>query len=89
MVVGLGVCGYYMFTTYPFLRDLIGVTKPVAEYMWFKMNPISAGVFGMPAGFLTIFIVSLLTAAPDKETQQFVEHVRYPKLEGDIDTRGT
>ncbi len=88
MLVGLGVCGYYMFTTYPFLRDLIGVTKPVAEYMWFKMNPISAGVFGMPAGFLAIFVVSLLTAAPDKETQEFVEHVRYPKLVGDIDTRG-
>lgn len=88
MLVGLGVCGYYMFTTYPFLRDLVGVTKPIAEYMWFKMNPISAGVFGMPAGFLAIFIVSLLTAAPDRETQEFVEHVRYPKLEGDIDTRG-
>ncbi len=89
MIVGLGVCGYYMFTTYPFLRDLIGVTKPVAEYMWFKMNPISAGVFGMPAGLLTIIVVSLLTPAPDKETQEFVEHVRYPRLTGDIDTQAT
>ena len=30
---------------------------------------------------LTI-IVSLLTPAPSKETQEFVEHVRYPSLKG-------
>ena len=89
MSVGLAVCIYYMVVTYPFLRDLFGVTKPIAEYMWFKMNPISAGVFGMPAGFIALVIVSLLTRAPDKETQDFVEHVRYPRLEGDIDTRAT
>jgi cation/acetate symporter len=89
MVVGLGVCIYYMLVTYPFLRDVFGITRPIAEYMWFKMNPISAGVFGMPAGFITIVIVSLLTPAPDKETQDFIEHVRYPRLAGDIDTRAT
>jgi cation/acetate symporter len=87
--VGLGVCIYYMVTTYPWLRDVFGITRPIAEYMWFKMNPISAGVFGMPAGFITIIVVSLLTPAPDKQTQDFVEHVRYPRLEGDIDTRAT
>jgi len=89
MVVGLSVCIYYMLVTYPFLRDVFGITRPIAEYMWFKMNPISAGVFGMPAGFITIVIVSLLTPAPDKETQDFIEHVRYPRLAGDIDTRAT
>ncbi|MDP1718332.1 MAG: cation acetate symporter, partial [Burkholderiales bacterium] len=83
MLVGLGVCLYYMAVTYPFLRDMIGVTKPIAEYMWFGLNPISAGVFGLPLGMLTIIIVSLLTPAPDKETQELVEHVRYPNLRGD------
>ncbi len=83
MVVGLGVCFYYMSTTYPYLRDLFGVTKPIAEYMWFGLNPISSGVFGLPLGMLTIIIVSLLTPAPDEKTQRLVEHVRYPNIVGD------
>jgi len=89
MVAGLGVCMYYMSVTYPFLRDLFGITAPIASYQWFGMNPISAGVFGVPIGLLTIFVVSLLTPAPNREVQELVEHVRYPNLVGDIDTRGT
>jgi cation/acetate symporter len=53
------------------------------------MNAISAGVFGVPVGIATIIIVSLLTRAPDRQVQELVEHVRYPNLAGDIDTRGT
>jgi cation/acetate symporter len=89
MVAGLGVCMYYMCVTYPFLRDLIGVTRPIAEYQWFGMNAISAGVFGVPVGLITIWIVSLLTPQPDRDVQELVDHVRYPVLAGDIDTRGT
>ncbi len=89
MLVGLGVCLYYMFTTYPFFRDMIGVTRPITDYLWFGMNPISAGVFGLPASMLTIIIVSLLTAAPDRETQELVEHVRYPNLRDNLVTEAT
>jgi len=89
MVAGLGVCMYYMCVTYPFLRDLLGVTKPIASYQWFGMNAISAGVFGVPVGLLTIWIVSLLTPAPERQVQELVDHVRYPVLEGDIETRAT
>ncbi|HJT60436.1 MAG TPA: VC_2705 family sodium/solute symporter, partial [Burkholderiales bacterium] len=89
MVAGLGVCLYYMSVTYPFFRDLWGVTAPVASYQWFGINAISAGVFGVPVGLLTIFIVSLFTPAPSREVQALVEHVRYPNLAGDIDTRAT
>ena len=89
MLVGLGVCLYYMFTTYPFFRDMVGITRPMAEYLWFGMNPISAGVFGLPASMITIIIVSLLTSAPDREVQELVEHVRYPNLRGDISTQAT
>jgi cation/acetate symporter len=89
MVAGLGVCMYYMSVTYPFLRNLFGITRPIAEYQWFGMNPISAGVFGVPIGIATIIIVSLLTREPSREVQELVEHVRYPNLAGDIDTRGT
>jgi cation/acetate symporter len=89
MLAGLGVCMYYMCVTYPFLRDLLGVTAPIASYQWFGLNAISAGVFGVPIGLLTIFVVSLFTPAPSREVQQLVEHVRYPNLTGDIDTRAT
>jgi cation/acetate symporter len=87
MVAGLGTCMYYMSVTYPFLRDLFGVTAPIASYQWFGMNAISAGVFGVPVGLLTIWIVSLLTPAPDAQVQDLVDHVRYPVLEGDIETK--
>jgi cation/acetate symporter len=80
---------YYMCVTYPFLRDLLGVTNPIASYQWFGMNAISAGVFGVPVGLITIWVVSLLTPAPDRQVQELVDHVRYPVLAGDIETRAT
>ncbi len=79
MLVGLGVCIYYMLRTYAFFTNM-GVPK---MDLWFGLNPISAGVFGLPAGLITIIIVSLLTPEPDKQTQELVEHVRYPHLRGD------
>ena len=45
-----------------------------------EVEPISAGLFGVPLGFAVIIIVSLITPAPKKETQELVEHVRYPDL---------
>jgi cation/acetate symporter len=83
MVSGLGVCFYYMATTQPWLRGMFGVTGPIADYTWFGISPISAGVFGVPVGVVALIVVSLLTPAPSKETQEFVEHVRYPNLAGD------
>jgi cation/acetate symporter len=83
MLTGLGVCFYYMATTQPWMRSVFGVTGPVSDYLWFNISPISAGVFGVPVGVAVLVIVSLLTPAPDRETQDFVEHVRYPRLHGD------
>ncbi|HWQ38747.1 MAG TPA: VC_2705 family sodium/solute symporter [Burkholderiales bacterium] len=81
MVIGLGICFWYMVTRYPFF----GINAP---RIW-DIDPISSGIFGVPAGFLTIVVVSLLTPAPAKQTQELVEHVRYPHLRGDIETRAT
>jgi cation/acetate symporter len=69
-----------MVTTQPWLRGLFGVTSPVADNIWWGIQPISAGLFGVPLGFAVIIIVSLLTSPPAKETQELVEHVRYPDL---------
>jgi cation/acetate symporter len=80
MVAGLGVCLYYMLHTYPQFIQWFGTTR---MDLWWGIAPISAGVFGVPVGLLTIFVVSLLTPAPDRSVQEFVEHVRYPSLRGD------
>jgi cation/acetate symporter len=89
MVSGISITVYYMATTQPWMRGIFGVTSPIADNIWFGILPISAGIWGVPLGFAVIIIVSLLTPAPDRETQALVEHVRYPHLRGDIDTTGT
>ncbi|HSD40543.1 MAG TPA: sodium:solute symporter family protein [Burkholderiales bacterium] len=89
MLAGVGITFYYMATTQPWMRGLFGVTSPIAENMWWDIQPISAGLFGVPLGFIVIIVVSLLTGSPSRETQELVEHVRYPHLRGDIDTTGT
>ncbi len=89
MAAGLGITFYYMATTQPWLRSMFGVTGSIADYTWFGISPISAGVFGVPLGFAVIIIVSLFTPAPGKKVQDLIEHVRYPHLKGDIDTRAT
>jgi cation/acetate symporter len=80
MMAGLGTTFYYMATTQPWLRGMFGVTSPIE--LWWGIQPISAGLFGVPIGFAVIIIVSLLTGEPKKETQELVEHVRYPNLKG-------
>ncbi len=75
MSMGLAVCAYYMYMTYPFF----GVLAP----KWWDINPISAGIFGIPVGFLGVIIGSLISPAPSQEVQDLVDHVRYPNLEGD------
>ncbi len=86
IITGLGVCLYYMVHTYPTFIQWFGTT-PIPK--WFGLDPISAGLFGVPVGIITIFVVSLVTPAPSKEVQELVDHVRYPSLTGDIDTKGT
>jgi len=82
MIAGLGTTFYYMATTQPWLRGLFGITRPIAEAKWFDIEPISAGIFGVPLGFAVIIIVSLFTAEPSKKVQELIEHVRYPHLKG-------
>jgi cation/acetate symporter len=80
MSLGLGITAYYMYLTYPFFG--------VNGAKWWDINPISAGIFGIPLGFIGVIVGSLITSAPSKEVQDLVDHVRYPNLEGDIDTKG-
>jgi cation/acetate symporter len=46
---------------------------------WWGIRTVSSGIFGIPLGFVTIYAVSRMTAAPDPQMQEFVESVRYPR----------
>jgi cation/acetate symporter len=78
MTGGLGMCMFYMYITYPFF----GVNAP----LWWDIKPISAGIFGMLTGFVGVIVGSLLTAAPEQEIQELVDHVRYPDMRGERKT---
>lgn len=74
MLVGFGLTLYYLIGV-KFGFWIEGYTMEP----WFGIKDISAGLFGIPAGFVTIWIVSLLTPAPKPAVQELVESVRYPR----------
>ncbi|MBI4968255.1 MAG: VC_2705 family sodium/solute symporter [Rhodospirillales bacterium] len=82
MLAGVGITFYYMATTQPWLREMFFGTPRSAPVtgIWWDIQPISAGLFGIPLGFIVIVLVSLVTPAPSKEVQDMVEDVRYPNL---------
>ncbi len=84
MIAGFGTTFYYMTKTQVWLREVfygIAKTVPVTPAdLWWDIQPISAGLFGVPIGFAIIILVSLVTPTPSKVTQELVEHVRYPNL---------
>lgn len=67
MLVGFGLTLYYLIGS-----RFFGVS-------WFGTNTVACGVFGMPAGFLTTIVVSLMTAPPSQAVMDLVTSVRYPK----------
>jgi cation/acetate symporter len=74
MIAGLAVCVYYIVSTYPFFVQLTGF----AGAHWFGIEPISSGVFGVPAGFAVAIVVSLLDRKPDAYTRALVDYIRHP-----------
>ncbi|MBM4299406.1 MAG: cation acetate symporter, partial [Deltaproteobacteria bacterium] len=67
MAAGLAITAYYMIGS-----RFYGLS-------WFGTQTIASAVFGLPIGFLTIWLVSLVTEAPPKDVQDLVANVRYPK----------
>jgi cation/acetate symporter len=67
MLAGLLVTLYYMIGS-----RFYGVS-------WFGTQTIASAIFGLPVGFLVIWIVSLLTEPPPQSVQEFVTEVRYPQ----------
>ena len=82
MIAGISTTFYYMCNTQVWLRNIfydIPRNVPV-DNKWFDIDAISAGVFGVPIGFIVIIIVSLLTPPPSKSIKTLVTNIRYPEL---------
>jgi cation/acetate symporter len=69
MLVGFGLTVFYLINV-----KFLGMTP------WFGIKDVSAGIFGIPLGFLTIAVVSLMTKEPSQEIEDMVEDLRYPNL---------
>ena len=80
MIAGLSVTSYYMVVNQPWLRAVFNLTSPIQ--LWWGIDPISAGLFGVPVGFAVIVLLSLVSAPPSQKAQDLVDYVRYPDLKG-------
>jgi len=72
MAAGCGVCVYYMLHTNPILGGS-------AAAQWYSIAPISAGIFGVPAGLAVLVLVSLCTRAPAPGSGALVDYIRAPE----------
>jgi cation/acetate symporter len=57
MLAGLGVTIYYMLANAPGFRVFLGL--PPEHALWLGIQPVSAGVFGVPVGFAVAMAASL------------------------------
>jgi cation/acetate symporter len=60
MLAGLGVTVYYLLVNAPPVRAALGL--PPGQALWFGIQPLSAGVFGVPVGFAVAVLVSLVSS---------------------------
>jgi cation/acetate symporter len=62
------------------MDGFVAVSHPLASKVgWLNINNISSAAYGLPAGFLVMFVVSLMTPAPSKAMQDFIDACRTPK----------
>jgi cation/acetate symporter len=67
MIAGFGICLFYLVGTRYFDMPL-----------WWGINNVSCGIFGIPLAFIVTYVVSLMTEAPSKEMQDFIDSIRVP-----------
>lgn len=77
MITGMLLALYYILRLEVEYFGWLGLHVTRME-PWFGIQSVAAGVWGVSAGMATMIIVSLLTPAPPKEIQDFVENIRYP-----------
>ena len=78
IVGGVGVTAYYLVSAHPPLRAALGLIGP--PQLWWGIQPISAGLFGVPAGFAAVVLISWLTPQPALAQRQMLADLRTPPL---------
>ncbi|RWB03525.1 sodium:solute symporter family protein [Mesorhizobium sp.] len=76
MIAGFGITLFYLVMT-QYGADFDKAT-PNME-LWWGVKNISSATFGLPVGFAVMIIVSLLTRAPSRDMQDFIEEIRVPR----------
>ena len=71
MLTGFFVCLIYLVQTSPALGGDV-------SRQWFHIAPVSAGIFGVPAAFFAMIIMSLITDPPGPEELAMLENLRRP-----------
>ena len=79
MVAGLCVTSVYMIQAQPWLRHwVLGISTSEPVHLWWDIQPIAAGVFGAPAAFAVILLVSGLTRRTNPVSDALVDDLRLP-----------
>ena len=79
MLTGLSVTVLYMIQAQPWLRHwILGIPTSESVTLWWDIQPIAAGIFGAPAAFGAIILVSLLTRRINPVTDALVDDLRLP-----------
>jgi cation/acetate symporter len=79
MLTGAGVCLWYMAQHLAEPRAWLRLGEATLDGRWFGIDPVAAGVFGVPAGCLALVLVSLLTPRPAEAQQAMVDALRRPE----------
>ena len=82
MLVGLLVTIYYVVRLEIDAIPWLGLTD-IGMSPWFGVQSVSAGVWGVAIGGVTIVLVSLCTPPPEKQQTDFVEQIRLPRIAGE------
>ena len=78
MLAGVGLCLWYMARNLAGPRAWLGLDEAAADLRWWGIDPMSAGVFGVPLGCAVLVLVSLLTPAPAAAQAAMTEALRRP-----------
>ena len=74
MVTGFLVCLWYMLRASPTLGGSLDAS-------WLGIQPLAAGVFGVPAGLLATVLGSLASAPPSRTSLGMADYIRAPEAE--------
>jgi cation/acetate symporter len=62
------------------MEGFVALSHPMASKVgWLNINNISSAAYGLPTAFLVTIVVSLLTPAPSKQMQEFIDACRTPR----------